>query len=75
MQLELETQDIHILKELAELGDVSPLVLDQDHRLARLELEGYVLSVRRDLPRLDAAPAWVYRLTPKGRAIASRRKH
>ena len=73
MQLQLDSQDIHLLKEIAELGDVSPRVFDQDHRLERLELEGYVSSVRQDPPALNAAPAWVYRLTLKGRAIASRR--
>jgi hypothetical protein len=73
MQLELDRQDIHLLKEIAELGDVSPKVFDQDHRLERLELEGYLASVRQDSPRSDDAPAWVYRLTLKGRAIASRR--
>ena len=73
MQLQLDSQDLRLLKELAELGDVSPRVLDQDHRLERLELEGYVSSIRQDPPHSDAAPAWVYRLTLKGRAIASRR--
>jgi hypothetical protein len=73
MQLEIDKQDIHLLKEIAELGDVSPKVFDQDHRLERLELEGYLSSVRKDPPRSDAAPAWVYRLTLKGRAVASRR--
>jgi DNA-binding MarR family transcriptional regulator len=73
MQLRLDSQDIHLLKEIAELGDVSPSVFDQNHRLERLEVEGYVSSVRHDPPGLDAAPAWVYRLTLKGRAIASRR--
>lgn len=73
MHLELDRQDIHLLKEIAELGDISPKVFDQDHRLERLELEGYVSSVRQDPPRSDADPAWVYRLTLKGRAIASRR--
>jgi DNA-binding PadR family transcriptional regulator len=73
MQLQLDTLDIHLLKEIAELGDVSPKVFDQGHRLERLELEGYVSSVRQDAPGLDSAPAWVYRLTLKGRAAASRR--
>jgi hypothetical protein len=73
MDLQLDTQDIHLLKEIAELGDVSPKVFDQDRRLERLELEGYVSSVRKDLPGLDATPTWVYRLTLKGRAIAIRR--
>ena len=73
MQLRLDSQDIHLLKELAELGDVSPNVFDQDHRLERLELEGYISSVRQDPPGLDAAPAWIDRLTLKGRAIASKR--
>ena len=31
MQLELDRQDFHLLKEIAELGDVSPRVFDQDH--------------------------------------------
>ena len=73
MQRQLISQDIHLLKEIAELGEASPRVFDQNHRLERLELEGYVSSVRRDPLGLDAAPAWVYRLTLKGRAIASRR--
>jgi DNA-binding PadR family transcriptional regulator len=73
MQPQLDSQDVRLLKELEELGDVSPRVLDQDHRLERLELEGYVSSIRRDPPHSDAAPAWVYRLTIKGRAVASRR--
>lgn len=73
MQLQLDPQDIHLLKEMAVMGEVGPRVLDQERRLERLELEGYVSSVRRDPPGLDAPPAWVYRLTLKGRAIASRR--
>ena len=73
MQLELDVQDIHLLKEIAELGDVSPKVFDQDRRLERLELEGYVSSVRQDPPRLNGAPTWVYRLTLKGRAVATKR--
>jgi hypothetical protein len=73
MQLHLDNQDIHLLKEIAELGDVSPKVFDQDRRLERLEFEGYLSSVRRDPPGLDAAPTWVYRLTQKGRAVAIRR--
>ena len=56
MQLQLDRQDIHLLKEIAELGDVSPKVFDQDRRLERLELEGYVSSVRQDPPGSDAAP-------------------
>ena len=36
-----DSQDIHLLRELAELGDVSSRVLDQGHRLERLKLEGY----------------------------------
>ena len=72
MQLELDRQDVHLLKEMAELGDVSSKVFDQDYRLERLELEGYVSSVRQDPPRSDAGPVWVYRLTLKGRALASR---
>ena len=31
MQLKLDRQDIHLLKEIAELGDVSPKMFDQDH--------------------------------------------
>ena len=73
MQLQLDSQDIRLLKEIAELGDASPKMFDQDHRLERLELEGYLSSVRQDPPRSDAGPAWVYRLTLKGRAVASRR--
>ena len=73
MELQLDTQDIHLLKEIAELGDVSPKVFDQDRRLERLEVEGYVSSVRQDPPGLDATPTWVYRLTLKGRAVATRR--
>ena len=73
MLSQLDSQDVRLLKELAELGDVSPRVFDQDHRLEQLELEGYVSSVRQDPPGLDAAPAWVYRLTLKGRAIASKK--
>ena len=73
MNLQLDSQDIRLLRELAGLGDVNSRVLDQDHRLERLELEGYVSSIRQDPPRSDAAPAWVYQLTLKGRAIASRR--
>ena len=73
MQLQLDSQDVRVLKELAELGDVSPRVFDQDHRLEQLELEGYVSSIRQDPPRSDAAPAWVYRLTLRGRAIVSKR--
>jgi hypothetical protein len=38
MQLQLDSQDIHLLRELAGLGAVSSRVLDQDHRLERLEL-------------------------------------
>lgn len=72
MQLRLDALDIHLLKEIAEMGDVSPKVFDQDHRLERLELEGYVSSVRHDPPALNAAPAWVYRLTLKGRAVATK---
>jgi len=74
MQLQLDTQDIiQLLKVIAELSDVSPKVFDQDRRLERLELDGYVSSVRQDPPGLDAAPTWVYRLTLKGRAVATRR--
>ena len=73
MELQLDTQE-HLLKEIAELGDVSPKVFDQDRRLERLELEGYISSVRQDPPPgLDATPTWVYRLTLKGRAVATRR--
>jgi hypothetical protein len=72
MQLQLDTQDIHLLKEIAELGDVSAKVFDQGRRLERLEVEGYVSSVRQDPPGLEAAPTWVYRLTLKGRAVATR---
>jgi len=39
--MQLDSQDIRLLRELAELGDVSSRVLDQDHRLERLKLEGY----------------------------------
>jgi DNA-binding PadR family transcriptional regulator len=75
MQLELDSTDIHLLKEMAVLGEVGPKtldkVLDDDRRLEQLEVEGYVSSFRRDPPGLDAPPAWVYRLTIKGRAIAA----
>jgi hypothetical protein len=71
MQLQLDSQDIHLLKEMAVLREVGPKVLDQGRRLERLEVEGYVSSVRRDPPGLDAPPVWVYRLTIKGQAIAS----
>src|SRR5690348_2067224 len=73
VQLQLDTQDIHLLTALAALGDASPQMFDQHRRLERLELEGYVSSVRQDPPRLDAAPTWVYRLTLNGRAVATRR--
>jgi hypothetical protein len=73
MQLQLDNQDIHLLREIAELGDVSAKMFDQDRRLERLEFEGYVSSVCKDPPGLDAAPTWVYRLTLKGRAVAIRR--
>jgi hypothetical protein len=73
MQLELDPHDIHLLKEMAALGEIGHGVPDQNRRLERLQVEGYVSSVRRDPPGLDAPPAWVYRLTIKGRAIASRR--
>jgi hypothetical protein len=72
MELQLDTQDIHLLKEIAELGDVSPRVFGQGSRLERLEVEGYVSSVRQDPPGLNATPTWVYRLTLKGRAVATR---
>ena len=71
MQLELDPQDIQLLMEMAVLGEVGAKVLHQNRRLERLEVEGYVLSVRRDPPGLEAKPLWVYRLTSKGRAIVS----
>lgn len=46
MQRQLISQDIHLLKEIAELGDVSPRVFDQNRRLERLELEGLVSASR-----------------------------
>jgi len=59
MRLELDPMDINLLKEIQEFGEVTPAVLDQGHRLEQLELEGYVASVRRDLPGLDTPPRWV----------------
>lgn len=73
METKLDPKDLQILKEIATLGEAGRNVLDEPRRLDRLEVEGYVSSVRRDPPGLDAAPAWIYRLTIKGRAIASRR--
>jgi hypothetical protein len=54
MQLQLDSQDIHLLRELAGLGAVSSRVLDQDHRLERLELD-FSLHLDR------IGPAHVYR--------------
>jgi hypothetical protein len=72
MQGELDPQDIQLLRRMAELGEIGPHALDDSRRLEQLEVEGYVLSVRCDQPGLAAPPAWVYRLTSKGRAIAAK---
>ena len=40
------TRRTSTLKEIAELGNVSPNVFDPGRRLERLEIEGYVSSVR-----------------------------
>lgn len=45
MRLDLDPVDFNLLKEIEEFGEVTSAVLDQSHRLERLELEGYVASV------------------------------
>lgn len=71
MEDDLDPQDIQLLHEIAALGEVGRNTLDQQNRLNRLELDGLVSTIRHDPPGLDAPPAWVYRLTPKGSAIVS----
>lgn len=68
MQRQLISQDIHLLKEIAELGDVSPKVFDQNHGL---ESSNWKATSRQCV---TTRSGWmrVYRLTLKGRAIASR---
>ena len=73
MERELDPQDIRLLKEMAVLGEAGPSILEPHRRLELLEVEGYVSSVRRDPPGLNAPPAWVYRLTIKGSAVAAKR--
>ena len=68
MERPLDPQDIELLKAMAVLGEIAHKNIDQQQRLTRLEVEGYVESVRHDLPALNAPPAWNYRLTDKGQA-------
>ena len=69
MDRELDTVDIKLLKDMdANNGEIGHATLDQRRRLDRLEMEGFVTSVRHDPPGLDAPPTWVYRLASKGRA-------
>jgi DNA-binding PadR family transcriptional regulator len=64
----LDRLDIQLLKTLAVLGEIGHKNIDQQQRLTRLEVEGYVESVRHDPPALNAPPAWNYRLTARGQA-------
>jgi hypothetical protein len=63
--MRLDPMDINLLKEIQDFGEAAPAVLGQGHRLEQLKLEGYVTSVRRDLPELDTPPRWVYKFTIK----------
>jgi DNA-binding PadR family transcriptional regulator len=66
MERELDVVDMQLLRSMSDYGDIGPKNITDQRRLDRLELEGYVSSVRHDLPGLEAPPAWIYRLTQKG---------
>jgi hypothetical protein len=67
----LDPLDIELLKAMAVLGEIRHKNADQQQRLTRLEVEGYVESVRHDLPALNDPPAWNYSLTHKGQAVVN----
>ena len=72
MEPELGELDIRLLQTLAAHGELGFPSIGDQRRLDRLELEGYVESVRNDSPRLNAPPSWIYRLTHKGTVAAER---
>lgn len=71
MDRELDAVDLRLLTTLAVQGEINPRDLDDQRRLNRLELEGYVALIRKAPPGLTAAPAWTYRLTSKGESVVN----
>lgn len=71
MERDLDALDVRLLRAMLNHGELSPTELAVQRRLDRLEVEGHVTSVPQDVPPLESALTWVYRLTEKGRQTAS----
>ncbi|GEM_PF-3359579 len=64
---ELDATDLRLLASISALGERSVNDFQEQLRLDRLEVEGYVRSRRLELHAPESPSAWTYSLTPKGR--------
>ena len=67
MERELDAVDLQLLRSAAAAGEMIPRNIDQQRRLDRLDLEGYVESAHHGPAEAGGHPALKYRLTAKGR--------
>ena len=58
---------MQLLRAMLASGEISATNLALQHRLDRLEMEGFAASTRIHGPDPHLFPAWNYRITDKGR--------
>lgn len=61
---------MRLLRGAAAGGEIIPRNFDQQWRLDRLDLEGYVQASPRDGAEPTEPAHWIYRLTRKGQQAA-----
>lgn len=72
MERELDAVDLELLRSAAIAGQIIPRNIDQQRRLDRLDLEGYVESAHHQPAEAGGQPVLTYRLTSKGRRVLER---
>jgi predicted ArsR family transcriptional regulator len=72
VERELDAVDIQLLRAVAAAREMIPENINQQRRLDRLDLEGYVESAHHEAAEGSGRPALAYRLTSKGRRAMER---
>ena len=72
VERELDVVDLQLLQAAAAAGEIIPKNIDQQRRLDRLDLEGYVESAHHEPAEGGGPAALKYRLTAKGRRAIER---
>jgi hypothetical protein len=72
VERELDAVDLQLLRDAAAADEIIPKNINQQRRLDRLDLEGYVESAGHEPAEGGGHPVLTYRLTSKGRRAIER---